>query len=202
MNYKKNKLNDNENDDDDDDIIMKERRNNLMKNYGYTLQFTTKDVHFLEQLPYTIYVPSYNTIIVHAGLVPNIPLENQQPLDMYKMRDVIEIHHEDKDNDNNDNKNNEQGKKISYQYQTVYKKKNENAINTTYHPWASKWKGPYHVYFGHDAKRGLQRYKYATGLDSGCCYGNELTGIVLPTLDIVSINAYEVYEQPGNIKYF
>ena len=54
--------------DDDDDIMMKERRNNLMKNYGYTLQFTTKDVHFLEQLPYAICVPSYNTIILRKAI--------------------------------------------------------------------------------------------------------------------------------------
>ena len=53
--------------------------------------------------------------------------------------------------------------------------------------------GPQRVVFGHDARRGLQRYDgdWAIGLDTGAVYGKQLTGLIYPQRKVVSVKAQE-----------
>jgi hypothetical protein len=46
------------------------------------------DVEWLTELPYTISIPFYNAVVVHAGFVPGLPIESQKPIDMYVIRTV------------------------------------------------------------------------------------------------------------------
>ena len=58
------------------------------------------------------------------------------------------------------------------------------------------------VVFGHDAKRGLQVHAHAIGLDSGCCYGKQLTGLFLgPGGDraFVAVDALHMYSEPDDL---
>jgi len=129
------------------------------------------DVDFLAELPYTIRIPKemlnnndeeerFDTLIVHAGLIPGLNLEEQSIETMITVREVVE----EVDG--------------SYRY---YRKddSHNNNNNAKPNPWASVWTGPEKVFFGHDARRGLQQYAWAVGLDTGVCYGKKLTGVVL-----------------------
>jgi Calcineurin-like phosphoesterase len=46
--------------------------------------------------------------------------------------------------------------------------------------WATRYDGPEHIVFGHNAKKTPQVHAFATGLDTGCVYGGRLTGMLLP----------------------
>jgi bis(5'-nucleosyl)-tetraphosphatase (symmetrical) len=115
-------------------------------------------------------------VIVHAGFVPGVDLEHQTIQDMITLRNVAPV--------------GQDGKYVS-EFDRANPSK-EPAV-----PWASTWRGPGYVIFGHDARRGLQSHSHATGLDSGCCYGKELTGICLPSRRIVQVKARQVYCPPG-----
>lgn len=106
--------------------------------YNYVKQFSSEDVEFLRDLPLTITLPEYNVAVVHAGMVPGLALQNQDPVVLTRMRFLER----------------QEGSTIDeIKWKALEKCEIENEATSL---WAKQWKGPEHVYFGHDAKRGLQ----------------------------------------------
>ncbi|KAF0717938.1 Aste57867_2000 [Aphanomyces stellatus] len=142
--------------------------------YSYVHDLSDADVEFLEQLPFTIDLPQVNAMVVHAGIVPGVSLEEQSLGHLYKMRFL---------------------KRSSISTVTALETKEEGSAL-----WATQYDGPKLIVFGHDAKAGLQDTPFALGLDTGCCYGKKLTAVILPERRLVSVPAFAMYAEPKSSK--
>ena len=159
--------------------------------YSWVKELSDEDVEWIANLPYTIRIPMDKSIfplwrggdalVVHAGLLPNVGIEEQHVKTMVTVRAFKAIHKNDTTEDSNNNA-------LLY-----YEHYDPSQTDQTPIPWANAWTGPELVIFGHDAKRGTQVQTHAIGLDSGCVYGNKLTGIILPEKELVSVDAAKVY---------
>eukprot|EP00808_Paulinella_micropora_P004226 g30098.t1 len=128
------------------------------------------DWQWLASLPYLFSLPSWNTLIVHAGVEEGIEWAEQRAKSLLNMRSILP--------------------------------NGESTKDGVGAPWASRWKGPAHIVFGHDARRGLQLHSHATGLDTGCCYGKQLSALMLPQQAIVSVPAKHTPSQSPKIDFF
>lgn len=143
-----------------DQRAMHETRQPLEAKNKWIGSIKPRYISYLSVLPYSIKIPSLKTIVVHAGLDPSLedPAETTPKNLMLTMRNII-VHKDPK------------SEAVKYE---CTKSTQKGAC------WANFWPGPEHVYFGHDAKRRLQNdHEFATGLDTGCVYGDSLTGIYI-----------------------
>ncbi|CAG7938359.1 unnamed protein product [Penicillium nalgiovense] len=101
--------------------------------------------------------------VVHAGLVPSISLEDQDPHGIMHMRSLVRTSDED-----------------GFIPAEV---SGEESWVMEWDRWQDMQTSKTTVLFGHDAKRRLQRSKYAIGLDSGCLYGHQLSAVVIGVSD-------------------
>ena len=60
-------------------------------------------------------------------------------------------------------------------------------------PWFDFWRGPETVIFGHWASRGKVDLPLCKGLDTGCVYGGQLTGLWWPRLEWVCVPAHRCW---------
>ena len=107
-----------------------------------------QDWQMFDELPLYLDLPEHDLRVVHAGVVPNLPIDQQDPWVLTNLRSF-----------------DAEGKPSSQWSPTT---------------WAVRYHELPHVVFGHDARSRLQLHPRASGIDTGCVYGGELTALVLP----------------------
>lgn len=180
--------------------------------YAYVDQFDDADVQFLREMPHTLRLPELEAIVVHAGLVPGVPLEAQEAAAMITMRNLLRPQSKAADVTTAN---------LKAPQQWSHKAKQGVGWATAWAPDDATLANVSCVIFGHDAKRGLQQEAFATGLDTGACYGKKLTALVLErhkddsippeeyggsgvkggvavARRIVSVRSARVYSEPGS----
>lgn len=113
-------------------------------------------------LPHYIRLPEHNALVVHAGMLPNLPIEAQDPYHLLHAQCIQPP-----------------GKKSYWP--------SKAPEGWTF--WTHHWKGPERVIFGHTVFDQPLVTEHAVGIDTGCVYGRSLTAVVLPTWELVSVPA-------------
>jgi hypothetical protein len=131
-----------------------------------------------------------HVVVVHAGLVPGVPLTNQDPSSVMTMRTIDLLSHVP-------SKDGKEGPvKGPNDRPMVKTPKGRSPARKPPHNvhWAKLWNRFQNmspelktrqeeekmvVIYGHDSKRGLQVKRWSTGLDSGCVSGGRLAALVV-----------------------
>lgn len=114
-------------------------------------------------------------VVVHAGLVPGIPLESQDPVSVMNMRIVDLTSH--LPSKMHDREGSVPWYKLWNKYQRLLPAQQRLVQFRHKDGWSSEKQTT--VIYGHDAKTGLQIHKYTKGLDTGCVRGGQLTALVV-----------------------
>jgi hypothetical protein len=134
------------------------------------------DWSLLETSSLWLDLPEHGARVVHAGVLPGVAIERQDPHTLMHIRTV--------------------GVRGS-------KKSSSKARGI---PWATLYAGPPQIIFGHNALGGLQLHPWATGLDTACVYGGRLTAMVLKRSERVPLSMSRrralLVSQPASRAYF
>ncbi len=115
---------------------------------------------YFASLPKRIDLPEHGAVVVHAGVLPGVPIAEQDPYHLLHAQCVAPP------------------ERKSYW---------PSKAPSTHKFWAALWTGPEHVIFGHTVVERAFVGEHASGIDTGCAYGGALTALVLPEWRLVSV---------------
>ena len=136
-----------------------------------------EDWNYLDSLPLTLEVQP-NWFVVHAGFISGIPIKDQ------KEEFVVRVRYIDDQN-------------------KMLKLEDDYGVPKGGIFWTEKWKGPENVIYGHNVNLGEPRIDEPVpgvkcyGIDTGCCFGGKLTALILPSFEIVQVQAHAEYAPLG-----
>jgi hypothetical protein len=142
---------------------------------------TAEQISYLESCPVILRVGfmrhlAGDLVVVHAGLVPGVSLERQDPTAVMSMRSIdLSTHVPSKHSSS-----------VGGVHWIKLWNKYQKSLPThwsffpTTDPDAQHAKDSHTtVIYGHDAKKGLQLHPYSKGIDTGCVRGGKLTALIL-----------------------
>lgn len=129
---------------------------------------------YFEKLPTFIRLPQFGAVVVHAGVMPNVAIESQDPYHLLHAQCV------------------RPPEKKSYW---------PSKAPSTHTFWTNHWRGPERVIFGHTVLDAPLVTEHAVGIDTGCVFGGPLTAVVLPDWQIVSVPSKQPKREGRAHKY-
>ncbi|HZE96469.1 MAG TPA: metallophosphoesterase [Planctomycetota bacterium] len=150
--------------------IRRQGRTDILPDHAETRRvLEERHYRYLESLPLYVRVPEANAVVVHAGVLPGVPIESQSP--------SILLH----------------GQCIR---PPATRSEWPSKAPPDWRFWTHFWTGPERVIFGHTVLDSPLVAEWAVGIDTGCVHGRSLTALVLPEWKLVSVPARKNYWGP------
>ena len=144
----------------------KSKDTSILKHYDISTirQLSENDKQYIKQMDKPLLLPDINTIIAHAGFLPDIPW-NEQSLGITTFIQSID----------------DKGKPV----------KLKHVPDST--PWYKRWHAKNRVIYGHWPRYNVHEENNTIGIDTGCVYGGMLTAYILPDNEFVQVKASKKY---------
>lgn len=153
---------------------------NIRGKQEYYNNLSVEDSNYIFHMPLSLKID--NTILVHAGVRSDIPLEKQTKDDLCYMR------YSD----------------INKKFISLKKIWRDGIEATGAHFWSEFWTGPESIIYGHHVHslispliEEVQPNVFCYGIDTGCCFGGRLSAIILETKEIIQVQAKQIYYKQG-----
>jgi len=135
---------------------------------------------YFKTLPTFIRIPEHNVVCVHAGVWPNVKIEDQESRHLLHIQSIF--------NDPSDLSKKTKWPSKVLEHETQWKF------------WTNFWTGPETIVFGHSVLDTPLISEYAIGIDGGAVFGRELWAYVLPNKEIVRVKSKtKVYDNRSKL---